>query len=123
MDPNAATVDMFEFFGALDKYRLLEDKVRLRPKWMSRGCRIQIAVAKAECHCAKKALSRKHACRQMSHERVQSLKAVSKKDATSIFKKCGQTDEGKSVSRLTQVPCSSLADEFSPCDLFSTHRE
>ena len=40
---------------------------------------------------------------QVSNQRVQSLKAVSKKDATSIFKKCAKNDEGKTVPRLTQV--------------------
>jgi len=45
---------------------------------------------------------------QMSHERVHELRAVCKKDATGIFKKCAKTDEGKTVTRMTQVPGNTL---------------
>ncbi len=59
------TVDVMEFYGALEHYKLLENKV--------------------------------------TSERVAQLKAVSKQDATRIFKQCTRTDKGTYMARMTQV--------------------
>jgi hypothetical protein len=62
------TVDVMEFYGALKRYKLLENKV--------------------------------------TSERVAQLKAVSKQDATRIFKQCTRTDKGTNMPRMTQVGCN-----------------
>ena len=69
------TVDVFEFFSALERYKLLENKA--------------------------------------TSERVVELKAVSKQDATRIFKQCTRTDKGNHLSRMTQVACT--AASVLPC--------
>lgn len=40
---------------------------------------------------------------KVNSERVAQLKAVSKQDATRIFKQCTRTDKGTYMSRMTQV--------------------